>query len=58
MKAVVVPMVFEVLRTVSDELKKHLKRTEISLVVPCLQKTALLGTPLVPRRVLDISELR
>ena len=41
-EAVVVPIVFGALRTISDELEKNLKRLEISLVVPCLKKVALL----------------
>ena len=55
-EAVVVPIVVGALGTVSKELEKHLKRIDIPLVVPCLQKAALLGTAFILRRVLGISE--
>ena len=56
-KAVVVPIVVGALGTVSKELGKLLKRIDIPLVIPCLQKDALLGTAFILRRVLGISEL-
>ena len=55
-KAVVVPIVVSALGTVSKELEKHLKRIDIPLVIPCLQKAAFLGTAFILRRVLGISE--
>ena len=54
-KAVVEPIVVGALGTVSKELEKRLKRIDIPLVVPCLQKAALLGTAFILRRVLAIS---
>ena len=56
MKAVVVPIVVGALGTVSKELEKHLKLIDIPLVVPYLQKAALLGKAFILRRVLGISE--
>ena len=55
-KAVVVPIVVGTLGTVSNELGKHLKRIDILLVVPCLQKAALFGTAFILKRVRGISE--
>ena len=55
-KVVVVPMVVGALGKVSNELEKHQKRIDVPLVVPCLQKTALLDTAFILRRVLGISE--
>ena len=52
-KAVVIPIVVGALGKVSNELEK---RIDVPLVVPCLQKTALLGTAFILRRVLGISE--
>ena len=56
MKAVVVPIVVGALGTVSKELEKHLKLIDIPLVVPYLQKAALLGKAFILRRVLGTSE--
>ena len=55
-KATVIPIVVGALRTVSEELENHLKTIGIPVVISCLQKAALLGTALILRRVLDISE--
>ena len=55
-KATVIPILVGVLGTVSEELENHLKTIGIPIVISCLQKTALLGTAFILRRVLGISE--
>ena len=55
-KATVIPILVDVLGTVSEELENHLKTIGIPIVISCLQKTALLGTAFILRRVLGISE--
>ena len=56
MKAVIVPIMIGTLITASDDLGKNLDQLEISLVVPCFDKAALLGTAFILGRVLGISE--
>ena len=55
-KTTVIPVVTGALRTISDNIEKHLKGIGISIGISCLQKVALLGTVFIPRRVLGISE--
>ena len=55
-KDTVIPYVVGALRTVIEELENHVKTIGIPIVISCLQKTALLGTAFVLRRVLGISE--
>ena len=47
-------MVAGELGTVSKELERHLKRIETT---PCWQKAVLLGTAIILRRVIGVSEL-
>ena len=53
-KTEVVPMVIGALGTISHKLKFYLKK--IPIVTSCLQKKAILGTAIILRGVLDISE--
>ena len=55
-KSTVTPIVAGVFGTVSEELENHLKTIGISIVISCLQKALLLGTALILRKELDISE--
>ena len=55
-KATDIPIVVGTLGTVSKELENHLKTIGIPTVISCLQKALLLGTALILRKVLDISE--
>ena len=54
-KAVVVPILVDAVGKVSKQLEKHLKRIDIPLVAPCLQKAVLLGIAFILRRLLSIS---
>ena len=58
LKAEVVPVVAGALGTISHNLKFYLKKIDIPIVILCLQKTAILGTAFILRRVLAISEIR
>ena len=51
-------MVAGAIGTISHNLKFYLKKIEIPTVTSCLQKTAILGTAFILRRVLGISEFR
>ena len=51
----VIPIVVGALGTLTANLKKNLKELGIPNVIPCLQKSALLGTASIPRRTLGIS---
>ena len=55
-KATAIAIVVGALGKVSEELENHLKTIGIRIVISCLQKTVLLGTAFILRRVLDISE--
>ena len=55
-KSTVTPIVVGAFGTVSEELENHLKTIGISIVISCLQKALLLGTALILRKELDISE--
>ena len=55
-KSTVTPIVVGAFGTVSEELENHLKTIGISIVISCLQKSLLLGTALILRKELDISE--
>ena len=55
-KATVTPVVVGALGIVSEGLENHLKTIAIPIVISCLEKTALLGTAFIIRRVLGISE--
>ena len=55
-KSTVTPIVVGAFGTVSEELENHLKTIGIPTVISCLQKALLLGTALILRKVLDISE--
>ena len=55
-KSTVTPIVAGAFGTVSEELENHLKTIGISIVISCLQKALLLGTALILRKELDISE--
>ena len=57
-KATVIPIVAGALGIVSEEPENHLKTIGIPIVISCLQKAPLLGTALILRRVVDISESR
>ena len=58
LKAEVVPVVAGALGTIPHNLKFYLKKIDIPIVILCLQKTAILGTAFILRRVLAISEIR
>ena len=58
LKAEVVPVAVGALVTITHNLKFYLKKIDISIVTSCLQKTAILGTAFILRRVLGISEFR
>ena len=51
----VIPVVVGALGTLTANLKKNLKELGIPNVIPCLQKSALLGTASILRRTLGIS---
>ena len=51
----VIPIVVGALGTLTANLKKNLKELGIPNVIPCLQKSALLGTGSILRRTLGIS---
>ena len=55
-KSTVTPIAAGAFGTVSEELENHLKTIGISIVISCLQKSLLLGTALILRKELDISE--
>ena len=55
-KSTVTPIVAGAFGTVSEELENHLKTIGIPIVISCLQKALLLGTALILRKELDISE--
>ena len=55
-KATVTPVVVGALGIVSEGLENHLKTIAIPIVISCLEKTALLGTAFIIRRVLGISD--
>ena len=55
-KSTVTPIVVGAFGTVSEELENHLKTIGISIVISSLQKALLLGTALILRKELDISE--
>ena len=55
-KSTVTPIVAGAFGTVSEELENHLKTIGISIVISSLQKALLLGTALILRKELDISE--
>ena len=50
----VIPTVVGALGTLTANLKKNLKELGIPNVIPCLQKSALLGTASILRRTLGI----
>ena len=56
LKAEEIPVVVGALGTISDNLKFYIKKIGILIVASCLQKTTILGTALILRRVLAISE--
>ena len=56
LKAEVVPVMVGALGIISLNLKFYLNKIDIPIVTSCLQKTVILGTVLIPRRVLGISE--
>ena len=58
LKAEIVPVVVGAFSTISHNLKFYLKNIDIPIVTSCLQKTAILETTFILRRVLGISELR
>ena len=53
----VIPIVVGALGTLTANLKKNLKELGISNVIPCLQKSSLLGTASILRRTLGIQAL-
>ena len=55
-KATVIPVVVDASGAVSEELENHLKTIGKPIAIGCLQKTALLGTAVILRRVLSFSE--
>ena len=55
-KSTVTPIVVGAFGTVSEELETHLKTIGILIVISFLQKALLLGTALILRKELDISE--
>ena len=55
-KSTVTPIVAGAFGTVSEELENHLKTIGISIVISSLRKALLLGTALILRKELDISE--
>ena len=58
LKTEVVPVVVGSLGTISHNLKFYLKKIDIPIVTSCFQKTAILGTVFILRRVVGISEFR
>ena len=58
LKAEVVPVMVGALGTISHNLKFYLKKIDIFIITSCLQKTCILGTVFILRRVLGISEFR
>ena len=58
LKAEIVPVVVGAFSTISHNLKFYLKNIDIPIVTSCLQKTAILETTFILRRVLGISEFR
>ena len=55
-KSTVTPVVVGAFGTVSEKLENDLKTIGIPIVISCLQKALLLGTALILRKVLEISE--
>ena len=55
-KSTVTPVVVGAFGTVSEKLENDLKTIGIPIVISCLQKALLLGTALILREVLEISE--
>ena len=55
-KSTVTPVVVGAFGTVSEKLENDLKTIGILIVISCLQKALLLGTALILRKVLEISE--
>ena len=52
-KTEVIPLVIGALGAVSDNLGKHLSSLEIPYVQTCMQKTAVIGTSVILKKVLN-----
>ena len=53
-KAVVIPVVIVALGAVSLDFKRHMEKLEVEARLEYLQKTALLGTASILRKVLSL----
>ena len=58
LKTEVVPVVVGAPGTICRKFKFYQKKIDISIVTSCFQKTAILGTTFILRRVLGILEFR
>ena len=53
-KVIVIPVVISALEVVSSKCKKHLEKLEKTIQMKIIQKTALLGTAGILRKVLSL----
>ena len=52
--ATVVPIVIGALGVISDKFEKHIKKLGVKFAIDVIQKTALLGSARILRKVLSI----
>lgn len=57
-KFTIIPALTGALGAISDRFEKHMKNVEVKIRLQVIQKTVLLGTPRILRKVLSLEKLR